>query len=118
MQAIRAYGTSLYILKNLGKINAWLKDNVKDYQSADQKELVTKLIQYVDNEINKYTDLKKGNVWNNWTLDYLDTRNYWEKQYPLKGKGAALKTLVKQKAKTAKLQILLSSDFTVRFTDE
>lgn len=98
-----SYGTSLYILKNLGKINSWLKDNVKDYQSADQKALVAKLIQYVDNEVNKYFDVKKGNVWNNWAIDYLDTRNYWEKQYPLKGKGATLKTMVKQKAKTAKI---------------
>lgn len=102
-----SYGTSLYILKNLGKINAWLKDNVKDYQSADQKELVAKLIRYVDSEISRYADVKKGDVWNNWTLDYLDTRNYWEKQYPLKGKGASLKALVKQKAKTAKI-----TDFT------
>ncbi|MCW1961512.1 alpha-2-macroglobulin family protein [Chryseobacterium viscerum] len=102
-----SYGTSLYILKNLGKINSWLKDNVKDYQSADQNAITAKLIQYVDNEINKYFDVKKGNVWNNWAMDYLDTRNYWEKQYPLKGKGAALKTLVKQKAKTAKI-----TDFT------
>lgn len=102
-----SYGTSLYILKNLGKINSWLKDHVKDYQSADQKALVAKLIQYVDNEVNKYFDVKKGNVWNNWAIDYLDTRNYWEKQYPLKGKGAALKTMVKQKAKTAKI-----TDFT------
>ncbi|NIF06711.1 hypothetical protein F3J23_14780 [Chryseobacterium sp. Tr-659] len=102
-----SYGTSLYILKNLGKINEWLKDNVKDYQSSEQAELTAKLIQYVDNEINKYFDVKQGNVWNNWALDYLDTRNYWEKQYPLKGKGAALKTLVKQKAKTAKI-----TDFT------
>lgn len=102
-----SYGTSLYILKNLGKINSWLKDNVKDYQSADQKALVAKLIQYVDNEVNKYFDVKKGNVWNNWAIDYLDTRNYWEKQYPLKGKGATLKTMVKQKAKTAKI-----TDFT------
>lgn len=102
-----SYGTSLYILKNLGKINSWLKDNVKDYQSADQKVLVAKLIQYVDNEVNKYFDVKKGNVWNNWAMDYLDTRNYWEQQYPLKGKGATLKTLVKQKAKTAKI-----TDFT------
>jgi len=102
-----SYGTSLYILKNLGKINSWLKDNVKDYQSSEQKELVAKLVQYVDNEIAKYWDVKKENVWNNWTLDYLDTRNYWEKQYPLKGKGATLKTLVKQKAKTAKI-----TDFT------
>ncbi|QBA20168.1 hypothetical protein EU348_02905 [Chryseobacterium indologenes] len=102
-----SYGTSLYILKNLGKINAWLKDNVKDYQSADQKVLVAKLIQYVDNEVAKYYDVKKDNVWNNWAIDYLDTRNYWEQQYPLKGKGATLKILVKQKAKTAKI-----TDFT------
>jgi uncharacterized protein YfaS (alpha-2-macroglobulin family) len=102
-----SYSTSLYILKNLGKINVWLKDNAKEYQSEGQNALVTKLIQYVDNEISKYADTKKENVWSNWVLDYLDTRNYWEKQYPLKGKGAALKTLVKQKAKTAKI-----TDFT------
>ncbi|MDQ0782289.1 alpha-2-macroglobulin [Chryseobacterium sp. W4I1] len=102
-----SYGTSLYILKNLGKINAWLKGNAKDYQGTEQKEFVTKLVQYVDNEIDKYWDAKKENIWNNWTIDYLDTRNYWEKEYPLKGKGASLKTLVKQKAKTAKI-----TDFT------
>ncbi|MEJ5049532.1 alpha-2-macroglobulin family protein [Chryseobacterium culicis] len=102
-----SYGTSLYILKNLGKINSWLKDNVKDYQSSEQKVIVAKLVQYVDNEVSKYFDVKKGNVWNNWAMDYLDTRNYWEQQYPLKGKGATLKTLVKQKAKTAKI-----TDFT------
>jgi len=108
-----SYSTSLYILKNLGKINVWLKDNVKDYHSSEQKELVAKLVQYVDNEINKYYDtstsisVRKENVWTNWTLDYLDTRNYWEKEYPLKGKGATLKNLVKQKAKTAKI-----TDFT------
>ncbi len=102
-----SYGTSLYILKNLGKINSWLKDNVKDYQSADEKVLVAKLIQYVDNEVAKYYDVKKDNVWNNWAMDYLDTRNYWEQQYPVKGKGATLKTLVKQKAQTAKI-----TDFT------
>ncbi|SIQ52258.1 MG2 domain-containing protein [Chryseobacterium sp. RU37D] len=102
-----SYSTSLYILKNLGKINLWLKDNVKDYQSTAQKELVKNLIQYVDNEVDKYYDVKKENVWTNWALDYLDTRNYWEKEYPLKGKGATLKALVKQKAKTAKL-----TDFT------
>ncbi len=98
-----SYSTSLYILKNLGKINSWLKDNVKDYQTSEQKELVANLVKYVDNEIGKYWDVKKGNVWSNWALDYLDTRNYWEKQYPLKGKGATLKSLIKQKAKTAKI---------------
>ncbi|MFY1046645.1 alpha-2-macroglobulin family protein [Chryseobacterium sp. GP-SGM7] len=102
-----SYSTSLYILKNLGKINFWLKDNVKDYQTSEQKELVKKLIGYVDNEIDKYYDAKKENIWTNWSLDYLDTRNYWEKEYPLKGKGATLKILIKQKAKTAKL-----TDFT------
>lgn len=102
-----SYGVSLYILKNLGKINLWLKDNVKDYQSSAQNEMVAKLVQYVDNEVARYFDVKKENVWNNSTIDYLDTRNYWEKQYPLKGKGATLKTLVKQKAKTAKI-----TDFT------
>lgn len=108
-----SYGTSLYILKNLGKINVWLKDNVKDYQSSEQKDLVANLVKYVDNEIDKYYDTstklsaRKENVINNWTLGYLDTRNYWEKEYPLKGKGATLKSLVKQKAKTAKI-----TDFT------
>ncbi|SDR01141.1 MG2 domain-containing protein [Chryseobacterium soldanellicola] len=102
-----SYGTSLYILKNLGKINSWLKDNVKDYQASEQKELVANLVKYLDDEINKYSDVKKENVWNNWTLDYLDTRNYWEKQYPLSGKGAALKALIKQTAKKAKI-----TDFT------
>lgn len=102
-----SYSTSLYILKNLGKINAWLKDNVKDYQSSEQKELVDNLVKYIDNEIGKYWEVKKDNVWSNWAIDYLDTRNYWEKQYPLKGKGATLKSLVKQKAKTAKI-----TDFT------
>ncbi|MFY7813597.1 MAG: alpha-2-macroglobulin family protein, partial [Chryseobacterium taeanense] len=102
-----SYSTSLYILKNLGKINVWLKDNVKDYQNAEQKELVKNLITYVDKEINTYYDVKTQDVWTNWVLDYLDTRNYWEKEYPLKGNGATLKSLVKQKAKTAKL-----TDFT------
>ncbi|AZA85320.1 hypothetical protein EG349_00170 [Chryseobacterium shandongense] len=107
-----SYSTSLYILKNLGKINLWLKDNVKAYQSSEQNELVKKLVQYVDNEVAKYetsTSLKSGkeNILNNWTLDYLDTRNYWEQQYPLKGKGETIKSLVKQKAKTAKI-----TDFT------
>ncbi|KAA0128329.1 hypothetical protein FY557_09980 [Chryseobacterium sp. SN22] len=102
-----SYSTSVYILKSLGRINAWLKDNVKDYQNSDQKEVITELIGYIDGEIGKYTDPKDKNVWTNWTLDYLDARNYWEKEYPLKGKGATLKSLVKQTAKTTKL-----TDFT------
>lgn len=102
-----SYYNSLYILKNLGRINEWLKGNVADYQSSEQKEMVAKLISYVDNEVNKYWKTEKDNVWNNFVIDYLDTRSYWEKEYPLKNKGATLKSLVTSKAKTAKI-----TDFT------
>ncbi|KFC20055.1 alpha-2-macroglobulin family protein [Chryseobacterium sp. FH1] len=102
-----SYYNSLYILKNLGRINDWLKGNVEDYQSSEQKEMVAKLVSYVDNEVNKYWKTDKDNVWNNFVIDYLDTRNYWEKEYPLKNKGATLKSLVTSKAKTAKI-----TDFT------
>ena len=102
-----SYYNSLSILKNLGKINEWLKGNTADYQSSAQKEMVAKLINYVDSEVYKYWDVKKEYVWNNYVLDYLDTRNYWEKDFPLTGKGAQLKTLVIKKAPTAKI-----TDFT------
>ncbi|RRQ45111.1 alpha-2-macroglobulin family protein [Chryseobacterium sp. SC28] len=108
-----SYYNSLYILKNLGRINEWLKGNVADYQSSEQKEMVAKLVSYVDNEVNKYYDTStplsgtKDNVWNNFVIDYLDTRNYWEKDYPLTAKGKALKTAVISKAKTEKI-----TDFT------
>lgn len=102
-----SYYNSLYILKNLGKINEWLKGNVADYQSSEQKEMVAKLINYVDNEVNKYEQIDKKNVVNNYVLDYLDTRNYWEKQYPLKAKGTTLKNAIIAKAKTEKI-----TDFT------
>ena len=71
-----SYYNSLYILKNLGKINEWLKGNMADYQTSEQKEMVAKLINYVDSEVYKYWDVKKEYVWNNYVLDYLDTRNY------------------------------------------
>lgn len=106
-----SYYTSLYILKNLGRINEWLKGNVSDYQSSEQKEMVKKLVSYVDNEVNKYYDTstplsvtKKDNVWNNFVLDYLDTRHYWEKEYALKAKGATLKTSIISKAKKAEIK--------------
>ncbi|QOW09645.1 hypothetical protein Q73A0000_04320 [Kaistella flava (ex Peng et al. 2021)] len=102
-----SYYNSLYILNNLGKINEWLKEDTADYQSSEQKEMVAKLINYVDSEVHKYWDVKKEYVWNNYVLDYLDTRNYWEKDYPLTGKGAQLKSLVIKKAPTAKI-----TDFT------
>ncbi|MBC7555495.1 MAG: hypothetical protein H7195_00865, partial [Chryseobacterium sp.] len=107
-----SYSTSLYILKSLGRINVWLKGNVKDYQSSEQKDVVSKLVNYVDSEVNKYYDtLTKlsvtNNVVNNYVLNYLDTRNYWEKDYPLKQKGISLKNVVISKAKTEKI-----TDFT------
>ena len=102
-----SYYNSLYILKSLGKINEWLKGNVADYQSSEQKEMVAKLIGYVDSEVNKYGQIDKKDVVNNFVLDYLDTRNYWEKQYPLNTKGKALKNGVIAKAKTEKI-----TDFT------
>ncbi len=102
-----SYYNSLYILKNLGRINEWLKGNVSEYQSSEQKEMVSKLVNFVDNEVNKYYRIEnanKDNIWNNFVLDYLDTRHYWENQYPLKNKGATLKTLVIQKAPKAEIK--------------
>lgn len=97
-----SYYTSLYILKNLGRINEWLKGNLSEYQSGNQQQLVSKLIHYVDGEVHQYWDVKKENVWNNYVLDYLDTRRYWEKDFPLKGKGEELKKHIKSKARSAK----------------
>ncbi|WP_304344065.1 alpha-2-macroglobulin [Chryseobacterium koreense] len=102
-----SYYISLYILKNLGKINEWLKGNVGVYQPSEQKEMVSKLINYVDSEVNKYGQIDKKEVVNNYVLNYLDTRNYWEKDFPLKQKGTSLKNAVISKAKTEKI-----TDFT------
>ena len=105
-----SYYTSLYILKNLGRINEWLKGNLGEYQSSEQKEMVAKLVNYLDNEVQKYWDTSTSlsvtnkSVWNNYVLDYLDTRHYWEKDYPLKGKGAQLKMLVIEKAPKAEIK--------------
>lgn len=102
-----SYYNSLYILKNLGRINEWLKGNLADYQSSEQKEMVSQLVKYVDNEVSRYFEVRKENVWSNYVLDYLDTRHYWEKEFPLKSDGKKMKDLVISKAKTAKI-----TDFT------
>lgn len=99
-----SYYTSLYILKNLGKINEWLKGNVNDYQASAQKNMVAKLIAFVDEEVYKYWEVKKENVWNNYVLDFLDTRRYWETSHPLIGKGAQLRSLVIKKGATADIK--------------
>lgn len=98
-----SYGTSLYLLKNLGRIQEWLKGNLSDYQGSAQKEMVQRLVRYIDGEVSKYWDVRRENVFNNFVLDYLDTRHYWEKQFPLGGKGLQLKNAVIKKAPTAKL---------------
>lgn len=99
-----SYYNSLYILKNLGRINQWLNGNLADYQSSEQKEMVSALIGYIDQEVNRYFDLKKENIWTNAVLDYLDTRHYWEKDFPLKGNGQKLKTAIIEKSKKANIK--------------
>lgn len=99
-----SYYTSLYILKNWGRIKAWLKGNMTDYTDGDAKAMERKLVAYVDEFIHQYAETRGKTVWNNFVLDYLDTRHYWEKDYPLKGKGAQLKTLVIQQASKADIK--------------
>lgn len=99
-----SYYTSLYILKNWGRIRAWLKGNMTDYTDDDAKAMERKLVAYVDEFIHQYAETRGKTVWNNFVLDYLDTRHYWEKDYPLKGKGAQLKTLVIQQASKADIK--------------
>lgn len=88
-----SYTSSLYILRNLGKMNEWLKDDISVYQT-DQNTLVSRLISYIDSELEKYWKESEDSPWSNFALDYLDTRRYWEKQYPLTGKGTLLKSMI------------------------
>jgi hypothetical protein len=85
-----SYVSSLYILKNLGKMNEWLKDGISQYQS-EQNSMVSALIRYIDNELDSHWKEKEDTPWSNFALDYLDARRYWEKEYPLQGTGAKLK---------------------------
>ncbi|WP_027388127.1 alpha-2-macroglobulin family protein [Chryseobacterium gregarium] len=88
-----SYTSSLYILRNLGKMNEWLKDDISLYQT-DQDAMVARLIGYIDSELEKYWKESEDSPWSNFALDYLDTRRYWEKQYPLSGKGQLLKSMI------------------------
>ena len=101
-----SYYNSIYILNNLGKINGWLKGNTTEYQSG-QQQMVSRLISFVDNFIEKEWDEKKDNPWSDFAIDYLYSRNFWEKEYPLSGKGAMIKKQVMEKGKVARL-----TDFT------
>ena len=76
----------IYILKNLGRINEWLKGNLADYQSSEQKEMVSQLVKFVDNEVSRYFDVKavaersRSNVgvimcWIIWILVIIGKKN-------------------------------------------
>lgn len=99
-----SYTTSLYILKNWGRIDQWLKHQTLTYQDEDQKEMLAQLIRFIDGEVNHYWDAKKENVWTNFTLDYLDSRQYFEQDFPLKNVGLQLKNAVFKKAAKADLK--------------
>lgn len=106
--------TSLYILKNLGKLNQWLAKtgDLKDCQNSDQQKMTTKLIEYLDRTIDNFWTSKSlpevlKNPYSNLVLNYLDSRHYWEKETPLKNVGLQLKNSVKNNTSKAKL-----ADFT------
>ncbi|SHG06378.1 alpha-2-macroglobulin family protein [Chryseobacterium vrystaatense] len=93
-----SYTCSLYILKNLGKMNEWLKDGISEYQSYGRNGMVSSLISFLDDQLDIYWKEKEDNPWSNFALDYLDARRYWEKEYPITGKGATLKNMIISRA--------------------
>lgn len=99
-----SYATSLYILKKLGKINQWIGENAREYQNRDEQKMVKRLVAYVDNHIAQHWETNKKWVWTDAVLDYLDTRHYWEAQYPLSAKGQMFKQKVIQQARKAKVK--------------
>lgn len=101
-----SYVSSLYILKNLGKINEWLKGGISEYQSG-QDSMVSRLIHYIDRELETHWKENEDTPWSNFALDYLDARRYWEKEYPLQGTGANLKKNIITRADKFKI-----TDFT------
>ena len=96
-----SYSTSLYILKQLGKLNHWLGDNQKDYLSTNYKAMVDNLINYADSKFASLWKPENKFYWANFVADYLETRHYWEAQYPLKNKGKKAKTAAIEYAKKA-----------------
>ncbi|MDR2236199.1 MAG: hypothetical protein LBE92_08750 [Chryseobacterium sp.] len=101
-----SYVSSLYILRNLGKMNEWLKGRISQYQSG-QQEMVFSLIYYIDRELATHWKENENTPWSNFALDYLDARRYWEKEYPLRGTGASLKQNIITRAEQFKI-----TDFT------
>lgn len=101
-----SYVSSLYILRNLGKMNEWLKGGINQYQSG-QANMVSSLIHYIDRELETHWKENENTPWSNFALDYLDSRRYWEKEYPLQGTGASLKQNIITRADKFKI-----TDFT------
>lgn len=101
-----SYVSSLYILRNLGKMNEWLKGGINQYQSG-QADMVSALIHYIDRELENHWKENENTPWSNFALDYLDSRRYWEKEYPLQGIGASLKQNIITRADKFKI-----TDFT------
>ncbi len=101
-----SYTTSLYILKNLGKLNLWLKGKSFHYQEDGSEKMVKQLVRYVDREMLKYWE-KDKNVLSNLTLNYLDARRYWDKQYPLNKETEKIKNQLIKASKKAHI-----TDFT------
>lgn len=98
-----SYSNSLYILKNLGKMNVWLKDGIGEYQPGGQESMVGRLVGYIDSQLERHWKENEDNPWSNFALDYLDTRRYWEKQYPINGKGERLKQMIIDRAEKFKV---------------
>lgn len=96
-----SYYTSLYLLKNLGRINQWIGKDLNAY-STDLDSLVKKLVSYIDREVQRYEGYKDPLLTSNSVINYLDARHYWEKAYPLKGVGLTLKTAFIKKAPSFK----------------
>ncbi|MFN1215810.1 alpha-2-macroglobulin family protein [Chryseobacterium kwangjuense] len=92
-----SYTCSLYILKNLGKMNEWLKEGISEYQSG-QTAMVGSVISFVDGQLERYWKEDQDDPWSNFALDYLNARRYWEKEYPISGKGARLKEMIISRA--------------------
>ena len=91
-------------MKNLGRINEWLKGNLADYQSSEQKkEMVSQLVKFVDNEVSRYFDVKKKeNVWSNYVRLFGYSSLLGKKRISVESDGKKMKDLVISKAKTAK----------------
>lgn len=97
-----SYGTSIELLKNLGRLSSFVGGDLGVY-APGLDPLVRQLIRYTDTEVNRYRmDIK---TWypTNLALGFLDARRYWDQMVPLSGYGLELKNLLLKKLPTLKL---------------